>query len=203
MPSHYPLIDAHTHLGSDSEQSERQKKQILSLVCASTPPEAEALLKTAKPYLLAIACQMKKPVILHTKGEEDRIASILPEYPNTYLVHWYSCEEYLDQYLALGCYFSIGPDVLWNPPVRTLADRVPQNRILIETDGMGAVKWAYEAPEAPKNSQLADARENTKNVEDALTHTLLETAAIRQTKPGVLAKQIQKNLIWGFLSASK
>ena len=68
---------------------------------------------------------------------------------------------------------------------------------------MGVVKWAYEAPEAPKNSQLADARENTKNVEDALTHTLLETAAIRQTKPGVLAKQIQKNLIWGFLSASK
>ena len=153
MPSHYPLIDAHTHLGSDSERSERQKKQILSLVCASTPPEAEALLKTAKPYLLptaglhpwqaasyfvndmlpyltacpvigeigmdsvwcdvpldrqeevfraqlAIACQMKKPVILHTKGEEDRIASILPEYPNTYLIHWYSCEEYLDQYLA-------------------------------------------------------------------------------------------------------
>ena len=49
MPSHYPLIDAHTHLGSDSERSERQKKQILSLVCASTPPEAEALLKTAKP----------------------------------------------------------------------------------------------------------------------------------------------------------
>ena len=144
MPSHYPLIDAHTHLGIDSERSERQKKQILSLVCASTPPEAEALLKTAKPYLLptaglhpwqaasyfvndmlpyltacpvigeigmdsvwcdvpldrqeevfraqlAIACQMKKPVILHTKGEEDRIASILPEYPNTYLVHWYSC----------------------------------------------------------------------------------------------------------------
>ena len=68
---------------------------------------------------------------------------------------------------------------------------------------MGAVKWAYEALKTPKNSQLADARENTKNVEDALTHTLLETAAIRQTEPGVLAKQIQKNLIWGFLSASK
>ena len=55
MPSHYPLIDAHTHLGSDSERSERQKKQILSLVCASTPPESEALLKTAKPYLLPTA----------------------------------------------------------------------------------------------------------------------------------------------------
>ena len=138
MPSHYPLIDAHTHLGSDSERSERQKKQILSLVCASTPPEAEALLKTAKPYLLptaglhpwqatsyfvndmlpyltacpvigeigmdsvwcdvpldrqeevfraqlAIACQMKKPVILHTKGEEDPDRFHSPRIPNTYL----------------------------------------------------------------------------------------------------------------------
>ena len=256
MPSHYPLIDAHTHLESDSERNERQKKQILSLVCASTPSEAETLLKTATPYLLptaglhpwqaasysindmmpyltacpvigeigmdsvwcdvplnrqedvfrsqlAIARQMKKSVILHTKGEEDRIASILPEYPNTYLVHWYSCEEYLDQSLALDCYFSIGPDVLWNPPVRALAARVPIDRILIETDGMDAVKWAYEAPEAPKICLLADARKSTKTVEDALTRTLLETAAIRQTEPSVLAKQIQKNLIWGFLSTSR
>lgn len=226
MPSHYPLIDAHTHLGSDSERSERQKKQILSLVCASTPPEAEALLKTAKPYLLptaglhpwqaasyfvndmlpyltacpvigeigmdsvwcdvpldrqeevfraqlAIACQMKKPVLLHTKGEEDRSlpSPRIPKHLPRPLVFLRRISGSISRARR---YFSIGPDVLWNPPVRTLADRVPQNRILIETDGMGAVKWAYEAPEAPKNSQLADARENTKNVEDALTHTLLE-----------------------------
>lgn len=68
---------------------------------------------------------------------------------------------------------------------------------------MEAVKWAYEAPEAPKNSQLDDVCKNTNTVEDALTHTLLETAAIRQTEPSVLARQIQKNLIWGFLSASR
>lgn len=255
-PSHYPLIDAHTHLETVAERSERQEKQILSLVCASTPSEAEELLKITNPYLLptaglhpwqaasysindmlpylaacpvigeigmdsvwcdvstdrqeevfraqlAIARQMKKPVILHTKGEEGRIASILPEYPNTYLIHWYSCEDYLDRYLALDCYFSVGPDVLWNPPVRALAARVPLDRILIETDGMEAVRWAYEAPEAPKSSRLDDARANTGSVEDALTRTLLETAAIRQTDPDTLALQIQKNLIWGFLSASR
>lgn len=32
-----------------------RKNRFLSLVCASTPPEAEALLKTAKPYLLPTA----------------------------------------------------------------------------------------------------------------------------------------------------
>ena len=43
---------------------------------------------------LAMACSLKKPVVLHTKGQEKAIASILKEYPNRYLVHWYSCEEY-------------------------------------------------------------------------------------------------------------
>ena len=50
---------------------------------------------------LAMACSLKKPVILHTKGQEKAIASILREYPNRYLVHWYSCEEYLEEEKAL------------------------------------------------------------------------------------------------------
>lgn len=249
-----PLIDAHTHIGSEAEMFECQQKHILSLVCASTPSEADKLLKTAKPYILPtaglhpwqsenfsvddmlpylrscpvigeigmdsvwcdiktelqekvfrtqleIAAQMKKPVILHTKGEEDRIASIITDYPNTYLVHWYSCDKYPDRYISQNCYFSIGPDVLWNKAVRSLAFRIPSSRILIETDGMDAVHWAYEEAQSPENRVLASARENTKNVEDALMNTLLETAAIRNESPDVLAWQMRRNLIYGFLSS--
>lgn len=255
MPSLYqPLIDAHTHIGSEDELSERQQKHILSLVCASTPSEADNLLKTARPYILPtaglhpwqsekfsvdnmlpylrscpvigeigmdsvwcdiktglqekvfraqleIAVQMKKPVILHTKGEEDRIASIIANYPNTYLVHWYSCDKYPDSYISQNCYFSIGPDVLWNKAVRSLASQIPSSRILIETDGMDAVHWAYEEAPAPENNTLVSARENTKNVEDALMNTLLETAAIRNEAPDALAWQMRRNLIYGFLSS--
>lgn len=254
LPLYQPLIDAHTHIGSEAEMFERQQKHILSLVCASTPSEADKLLKTAKPYILPtaglhpwqsenfsvddmlpylrscpvigeigmdsvwcdiktelqekvfraqleIAAQMKKPVILHTKGEEDRIASIIADYPNTYLVHWYSCDKYPDHYISQNCYFSIGPDVLWNKAVRSLAFRIPSSRILIETDGMDAVHWAYEEALAPENRVLASARENTKNIEDALMNTLLETAAIRNESPDVLAWQMRRNLIYGFLSS--
>ncbi len=74
---------------------------------------------------LAMACSLKKPVVLHTKGQEKAIASILKEYPNRYLVHWYSCEEYLEEYLALDCYFSVGPDAWWNPAVAQAARRAP------------------------------------------------------------------------------
>ncbi len=256
----YSLIDAHTHIGTESEMTERRQKGILSLVCASTPSEAEIILKKAKPYILptvglhpwqaasysvesmfpymkscpvigeigmdsvwcdvdiklqedvfreqlSIARQMKKPVILHTKGEEDRISHIISEYPNTYLVHWYSCDNYLDRYIELGCYFSVGPDVTWNQSVRRLAKCVPLSRILIETDGMDAVKWAYEAGKSQTKATITTACENAfpnaSTVEDSLMQTLLETAAIRKTDPGKLARQIQKNFIWGFLSHQK
>ncbi len=33
---------------------------------------------------------------------------------------------------------------MWNPAVQKVAEQVPENRILIETDGMEAVDWAYE-----------------------------------------------------------
>ena len=114
---------------------------------------------------LAMACSLKKPVVLHTKGQEKAIASILKEYPNRYLVHWYSCEEYLEEYLALDCYFSVGPDAWWNPAVAQAARRVPRDRILVETDGLGAVQWAYEnGPEDGKRTApgtVSEALENT------------------------------------------
>ena len=51
---------------------------------------------------LEMACTLKKPVILHTKGQEKAIAAILKEYPNRYLVHWYSCDAWLQEYIDLG-----------------------------------------------------------------------------------------------------
>lgn len=33
---------------------------------------------------------------------------------------------------------------MWNPAVQKVAEQMPENRILIETDGMEAVDWAYE-----------------------------------------------------------
>lgn len=93
---------------------------------------------------LRLARSWGRPVVLHTKGQEREISDILREYPNRYLVHWYSCDSYLENYLELGCYFSVGPDVWWNTAVQQVARRVPADRLLIETDGLEAVEWAWE-----------------------------------------------------------
>ena len=97
---------------------------------------------------LELAQQLNLPVILHTKGMEREIARILRDYTVPKMVHWYSCEEFLDDYLEQGCWFTVGADHETNPAVRAVLRRVPLDRILTETDGLGAVAWALRRPVA-------------------------------------------------------
>ena len=97
---------------------------------------------------LQFASDIHKPVILHTKGMEKEIADIIKDYPNTYLVHWYSAEEYLDDYISLGCYFSVGPSVGMDEAVNNVVRKAPADRLLLETDGLNAVAWAFDCDES-------------------------------------------------------
>lgn len=144
-------------------------------------------------YQLALAGGKGRPVILHTKGQEKTIADIIRKYPNRYLVHWYSSEFWQEEYLDLDCYFSIGPDVWWNSAVRKLAQRVPADRLLIETDGMGAVRWAYE--EADAKGSRSGLVQLPQTLETALRNTLETVAGIRETECLALAKQIRENFL--------
>jgi len=84
----------------------------------------------------------QKVCILHTKGYEKEVLDIIRLFPRKYLVHWYSCKDYIDDYIELDCYFTIGPSIETDEAVRMVAKKVPLNRILIETDGLEAVEWA-------------------------------------------------------------
>ncbi len=137
---------------------------------------------------LALACHWKKPVILHTKGQEATIAKIIRDYPNRYLVHWYSCEKHLDQYLDLDCYFSVGPDVQRNPVVRHIARTVPLTRLLTETDGLAAVAWAEQEGRA------------SSSVAASLLQTVETIAHIRGISPEKAGRQVRENLLSGFLA---
>ena len=71
---------------------------------------------------LQIAADLKKPVLLHTKGQEKRIAELLRGFPYHICVHWYSgTEQDLEPYLDMGCYFTLGPD--FSAACGSVADR--------------------------------------------------------------------------------
>ena len=152
---------------------------------------------------LRLACEQNKPVILHTKGQERQIASILKEYPNHYLVHWYSSEEAPDDYLALDCYFSIGPDVWWNPAVQQTAVRIPQNRLLIETDGLEAVRWAILLQQKKKELLSQNSffpydssvfSEQPDTAASSLFLTLRAVASLRKLSPEETSRFVLENL---------
>ena len=150
---------------------------------------------------LDFAVKRRKPVVLHTKDQEAEIAGIIRRYPNRYLVHWYSCGQHLEQYLAQDCYVSVGPDVVWNPAVQEVARQVPQDRLLIETDGLGAVKWAWEEGKKHGIMDSQVQKEPTKlTVCGSLEQTLGEVSRLRGVETDVLAEAIRQNFhrfVWG------
>ncbi|MGM9940707.1 MAG: TatD family hydrolase [Bulleidia sp.] len=126
---------------------------------------------------LKLAKDLNKPVILHTKGMEKRILEILRTIPNTYVIHWYSSMHYLDGYQQAGTYFTIGPSIGKDRAVTKTAQRIPMDRMLLESDGIGAVLWAT----------------GHGNYVPALRHTIREIAKIRNLSEGEAEKRLDDN----------
>lgn len=131
---------------------------------------------------LAAALRLKKPVVLHTKGMEGEIAETIRDYKIPYLVHWYSSMDYLEEYLAAGCFFTLGPDLAVNPAVRQAACQVPLNRLMIETDGFSAVSWALgETP--------------WEKIPELLAHNMELVSQIKGTALDQVYRQMEENFL--------
>lgn len=112
---------------------------------------------------LKLAYESKKKVILHTKGEEATILPYLKKYPNTYLIHWYSCMDHLKEYIDLDCYFTIGPD-LNDPAIIQIIQQVDLHRLLIESDGISAIAWVKNKPAISIDEYLPTLQESVKKI---------------------------------------
>ncbi|KJY61375.1 TatD family hydrolase [Lactobacillus apis] len=139
---------------------------------------------------LAWAAKKQKPVILHTKGCEKEILAIIRQYPNNYFVHWYDCRKYQKDYIDLDCYFSICLDIIDNPAVIKLAQSVPLDHLLIETDGLNSVEWLLNKPVS------------VTDYSGILKQTLTALAHLRHIDSNKLATILGKNLIH-FLGQAK
>lgn len=131
---------------------------------------------------LELASTLHKPVILHTKGMEKEILDTILQYPNRYLVHWYSCSEWLKEYIEYGCWFTVGPDVASNQAVETLARAVPADKLLIESDGLEGISWGQ--------GRDLSAAEYMKAMEEHLQNV----AKLRGESKAELLKQMEENL---------
>lgn len=94
---------------------------------------------------LEFASKYQKPVILHVKGMEQEALNLIKQYKNTYIVHWYSCLDFLKEYDEVVDYFTVGPSVGIDEAVTNLVKNVDVHKLLLESDGIDAIEWAIQS----------------------------------------------------------
>lgn len=93
-------------------------------------------------YFLRAATRQKKIVIVHTKGAERETFQLLKEH-NTerVIIHWYSGpRNILKAMVEQGFYFTIGVEVLSSQHIQGIAEYLPAELMLTETDNPGGNK---------------------------------------------------------------
>jgi TatD DNase family protein len=85
---------------------------------------------------LALALELRKPAVIHTRSADDDTRARLVEHDGTVVLHCFSSPPLLEDALSHGWYVSFAGNVTYKNAydLRDCARRVPADRLLVETD---------------------------------------------------------------------
>jgi TatD DNase family protein len=129
---------------------------------------------------LELARELDKPVVVHTRAAETEVADRLAHFDGTVVLHCFSTPDLLRVALERGYYVSFAGNVTFPKAqqLREAAARVPDDRILAETDS------PYLAPQP---------RRGTPNEPANVVHTVAALAEARGQEREDLAARIDAN----------
>jgi len=129
---------------------------------------------------LALADELGKPVVIHTRAADDDTLAALDGFAGTVVLHCFSSPQLLPTALERGWYVSFAGNASFPnaSELRLAATQVPADRILAETDA------PYLAPQPVRGRR---------NEPAYVVHTVAALARARGEDPGELAEQIDAN----------
>jgi TatD DNase family protein len=129
---------------------------------------------------LAVAREVGKPVVIHTRAADDETLERLVAHDGQVILHCFSSQRLLEPALERGWYVSFAGNVTYKSAydLRTAARRVPADRLLAETDS------PYLAPQAVRGRR---------NEPRFVLHTLDALAHARSADKAELERQIDEN----------
>jgi TatD DNase family protein len=135
---------------------------------------------------LAMATDIGKPVVIHTRAADDDTLAALADFTGTVVLHCFSSPHMLPTALERGWYVSFAGNATFPKAVdlRLAATQVPAERILAETDS------PYLAPQPVRGRRNEPAN---------AVHTLAALAQARGEEPAELERQIERNAAECFL----
>jgi TatD DNase family protein len=134
---------------------------------------------------LAIADDLGKPVVIHTRAADQDTLEALAGFGGTVILHCFSSPALLGPALERGWYLSFAGNVTYPkaPELREAARRAPADRLLAETDS------PYLSPQAVRGRRNEPAN---------VMHTLAVLAEARGVDIGELERQIDANATVAF-----
>ena len=134
---------------------------------------------------LALASELGKPVVIHTRDAEADTGDVLSGFDGTVVMHCFSSPGLLTTVVARGYYVSFAGNVTYPKAndLRAAAAQVPAERILAETDS------PYLAPQS---------RRGRPNEPANVALTVAELAKVRGVDSEELAGQIDANAAIAF-----
>lgn len=101
-------------------------------------PHAEIQRRVFDRILSACARSGGRVLSIHSRRATEAVLEALRRHPEcgVPVLHWFSgTKAQLDEAIALGCWFSVGPAMLAGARGAALAAAIPRDRLLTETDG--------------------------------------------------------------------
>ncbi len=142
-------------------------------------PEMEQQVSALRTQL-RIADEYDKPVIIHCVKGHQRLLEILSDFPDLRgVLHRVSCSwEIAKQYLKMGYYLGIGPDLfnVHNNKLKSVVRLAPLDRIVIETDAPFTRGFIYGKSKPPD-----------------LKAIILAISRLRDVEPAELSRRIYRN----------
>ena len=134
---------------------------------------------------LALAVELGKAVVIHTRDAADDTLSALAGFDGTVILHCFSSPALLEPALERGWYVSFAGNVTYPkaPELREAAKRVPRDRLLAETDS------PYLAPQPVRGGR---------NEPAFVVHTVATLAEARGEDAAELGAQIDANATMAF-----
>lgn len=90
-------------------------------------------------HILNKCCEFDDKILtIHSLNAVDEVLELLNVYSNsgTPILHWFlATKKQVNKAVELGCYFSVGPAMINSARARKVISWLPQNRVLLETDG--------------------------------------------------------------------
>jgi len=90
-------------------------------------------------HILSKCCEFDDKILtIHSLNAVEGVLELLSMYPTagTPILHWFlATKKQVNRAVELGCYFSVGPAMLNSTRAKKVISWLPENRVLLETDG--------------------------------------------------------------------